>query len=197
MSNTECELLTLLTRYSVKLPGISWLKVKTMAANIGRSQRTINYALASLEKKGIIKRVTVYRVKGGNSSNITVIIPPADTSCRPSLQTAEITETAAAAKETIHNEAVETTTSNQKQEKINIEDDKMYRLFRLKMIDKTVQYGSSYMDKVINTILDEKMKTDYKKRLHEDRQKRQNHYPGVDWLEQLKDINYRTSWLDS
>ncbi|RSL29715.1 winged helix-turn-helix domain-containing protein [Salibacterium salarium] len=76
---TARRILQFLAQHSLTYPGTSWVKVKKIADAVGRSVRTVNYALTFLENKNIIQRVPVMREKkGGNSSNIIAILPFAD-----------------------------------------------------------------------------------------------------------------------
>ncbi|MEH7293651.1 helix-turn-helix domain-containing protein, partial [Priestia megaterium] len=75
LKKNEVNLLLLLSRYSCKFVGCSFLKVDTMASQLEISSRTVRRALKRLEQLGIIKRLKRIReVTGGNSSNLVIIL---------------------------------------------------------------------------------------------------------------------------
>jgi DNA-binding transcriptional ArsR family regulator len=57
------------------VPGVSWLKVATLAQIIGKSEKTVRRALKALEVAGIICRVPTIREQGGRGHDITIILP--------------------------------------------------------------------------------------------------------------------------
>ncbi|MEC2221926.1 MULTISPECIES: helix-turn-helix domain-containing protein [Heyndrickxia] len=79
----ERSVFMLLSRYSVKFLGVSFLKVDTMAEILNVHKRTVQRALKGLEQKGIIKRLKRIRIKsGGFSSSLTLINSHVDVSPR-------------------------------------------------------------------------------------------------------------------
>ncbi|AXO97424.1 MULTISPECIES: helix-turn-helix domain-containing protein [Bacillus cereus group] len=76
LSERDLTVLWKIASYSCKFPGVSYLKVDTLANLTGYVKRTIQRALKSLAEKGIITRVESFKpVKGGYSAFITVINP--------------------------------------------------------------------------------------------------------------------------
>ncbi|PDY08464.1 transcriptional regulator [Bacillus cereus] len=76
LSERDLTVLWKIASYSCKFPGVSYLKVNTLANLTGYVKRTIQRALKSLTEKGIITRVELFKpVKGGYSAFITVINP--------------------------------------------------------------------------------------------------------------------------
>ena len=76
MNDTDREALYFISRYSVKYPGASHLKVETIAKAINRSRSTAKRVITKLIKLGIIERVTTLRkIKGGQGANIYRILP--------------------------------------------------------------------------------------------------------------------------
>ncbi|GIN93281.1 hypothetical protein J22TS1_43320 [Siminovitchia terrae] len=62
-----------LSRYAVKIPGVCWAKVGTLAQIIGKASRTIQRALKQLEYLGIIERIKTIRKEGGYGHPVIVI----------------------------------------------------------------------------------------------------------------------------
>jgi predicted transcriptional regulator len=75
LNKTAVTVLKLLSRYSCKVIGVSWMKAATIAKLIGKSEKTARRALKALEDVGIIKRVPTIREKGGRGYDICVIEP--------------------------------------------------------------------------------------------------------------------------
>lgn len=76
LSERDLTVLWKIASYSCKFPGVSYLKVDTLANLTGYVKRTIQRALKSLTEKGIITRFESFKpVKGGYSAFITVINP--------------------------------------------------------------------------------------------------------------------------
>ncbi|EOP73118.1 hypothetical protein KOW_00528 [Bacillus cereus VDM006] len=76
MNETDRNVFVMLSRYSVKVLGVCWLKVNTIAEALGVSYKTVQRSLARLVKKNIIKRVETMRaVSGGYGASITVMSP--------------------------------------------------------------------------------------------------------------------------
>lgn len=113
LNDTTRELLLLLSRYSVKFVGVSYMKVDTISTLMKRSKRTIQRSLNVLKGLGIIERIETMRdVSGGNGASITLI-------CRsvPSLR-----EEPSEPCETINEESIEekeTIISKSKNNKLN------------------------------------------------------------------------------
>lgn len=113
LNDTTRELLLLLSRYSLKFVGVSYLKVETISTLMKRSKRTVQRSLNVLKDLGIIERIETMRaVSGGNGASITLI-------CRsvPSLR-----EEPSEPRETINEKPIEeneTIISKSKNNKIN------------------------------------------------------------------------------
>lgn len=74
LNETDRDVLVMLSQYSVKYPGVSHLKVATMAEHVGKSTRTVQRALRKLEGLNVIERRPFLRkVSGGYGANIFVI----------------------------------------------------------------------------------------------------------------------------
>lgn len=73
LSNTQFNLLTLLSRYSVKYLGASYLKLNTLAGLLDVSKSTVQRGLRELVKLNIITKVHNYRKSGGFGASIFVI----------------------------------------------------------------------------------------------------------------------------
>ncbi|UDK98387.1 helix-turn-helix domain-containing protein [Lysinibacillus sphaericus] len=89
LKKTERELVWLLSGHSVKIKGVCWLKVQTMADMLGKSYKTIQRSLKRLKELGIIERVEQFRpARGGHSSFLTVFRPTALTEREEALEPA-------------------------------------------------------------------------------------------------------------
>jgi predicted metallopeptidase len=76
LNKTQVTVLKLLSRYSCKIPGCSWLKTATVARLVDKSEVTARRALKQLEQLGIIRKVATTRMgKGGSGYNIAIIKP--------------------------------------------------------------------------------------------------------------------------
>lgn len=76
LKKTDRELVWLLSGHSVKVKGVCWLKVQTMADMLGKSYKTIQRSMKRLKELGIIERVEQFKpVQGGHSSFLTVFRP--------------------------------------------------------------------------------------------------------------------------
>ncbi|ARK31876.1 helix-turn-helix domain-containing protein [Halalkalibacter krulwichiae] len=73
LNKTAVTVLKLLSRYSCKVIGVSWMKAATIAQLIDKSEKTARRALKTLEEVGIIMRVPTIREKGGRGYDICVI----------------------------------------------------------------------------------------------------------------------------
>ncbi|MBU9724149.1 MULTISPECIES: helix-turn-helix domain-containing protein [Bacillaceae] len=65
--------LKLLSRFSCVIPGVSWMKVSTIAKHIDKSEKTVRRALKTLDDLGIIKRIPTVRKQGGRGYDICII----------------------------------------------------------------------------------------------------------------------------
>ncbi|SFM41084.1 hypothetical protein [Salibacterium qingdaonense] len=198
MNQSERNILTFLAQKSLEHIGCSWYKVKNIAKQINKSARMVGYALSSLESKGIISRKAVMRSKsGGNSSNVIVILPATKylfQNCRPQIADRHnLSNNDNSNQEQSKSDVESVPLESLKQEKYKrVDDDRLYQLFKYKIQDKSVQYGSSYLEKVMNTVLKE----------YEDIERRQEYsqiqrtkeelpqYPAVNWLDSpIEDTN--------
>lgn len=76
LNQTERIILTTLSRYAVKYPGVAHLKNSTIAQTVEKSERTVRRALAKLERLQIIERRSFYREKtGGYGANLYIFLP--------------------------------------------------------------------------------------------------------------------------
>lgn len=73
LSKTQFSLFTLLSRYSVKYLGASYLKLDTIAGLLDVSKSTVQRGLRELVKLNIITKVHNYRKSGGFGATIFVI----------------------------------------------------------------------------------------------------------------------------
>ncbi|QIH79463.1 HTH domain-containing protein (plasmid) [Macrococcoides canis] len=74
LNKQHYETLRLLSQYSLKVLGVSHLKIETIAAKLNKSVRTIKRHIAYLKANGYITVVnTVRRVTGGKGANAYVI----------------------------------------------------------------------------------------------------------------------------
>lgn len=91
LNKTEIEVLELLSRYSVKEIGRSWLSKSTIAELVGKSRRTIIRVCKRLEELGIIRQYTRKRQTGDRrqTSNLIVIQPIKSEHVTPECHTKE------------------------------------------------------------------------------------------------------------
>jgi DNA-binding transcriptional regulator YhcF (GntR family) len=75
LSDTALILLAVLSQHSCVAAGVSWLSVRSMAALVGVTDRTIQVALRSLESVGVIKRIATRTHNGGQGNNYIAIQP--------------------------------------------------------------------------------------------------------------------------
>lgn len=75
-NDTEREILFTISKHSVKVLGVCWLKNKTLANIVGKSIGTVKNAIRKFKNMGIIKRVRQNRKKsGGDGASLTIIFP--------------------------------------------------------------------------------------------------------------------------
>lgn len=72
-----------LSKFSVKVFGVCWLKVQTLADQLELSYKTVQRCLKTLVGLGIIRRVVQMRVKNGGQGASLTIMCPAVLTCRP------------------------------------------------------------------------------------------------------------------
>lgn len=76
LNETVRNVLTVISRYAVKFPGVAHLKAATLADLIGKSEKTARRCINKLEALGIIRKVaTTRKVNGGKGANILVVQP--------------------------------------------------------------------------------------------------------------------------
>lgn len=74
LTNTQYRLLTILSQYSVKYLGASYLKLNTLAGILDVSKRTVQRNMKALVEKGIITKKFNFRpVSGGYGASIYII----------------------------------------------------------------------------------------------------------------------------
>ena len=75
MSAHTQKVLNLIWRKSDEVYGVSSCSIKTIAKEVGSSERQVNRALNQLITLGIVKRIPTYRESGARDVNILVIQP--------------------------------------------------------------------------------------------------------------------------
>lgn len=75
LTPTAVNLLKIISRFAVKIPGVCWTKIGTLADLAGKTSRTIHRALNQLEELGIIERRKTIRRNGGYGHPIIIILP--------------------------------------------------------------------------------------------------------------------------
>lgn len=200
--STENDVLMFLAERPLTYPGTSWIKVKNIAGAVCKSVRTVGYALKSLEKKKIIQRIPVMReTKGGNSSNLIAILPFSPRVCRPSVSYRPSPESPVTPGDEPSFFQTESFSLEPLKQDRNIYTsvEKFAWLIECKWKDKNIQYGSSYMEKVVETLIDEHKKIRYAKKQREFRkQTRHIERPAYDWLNEPNYSHFeeRVAWLD-
>ncbi|MGY4690790.1 helix-turn-helix domain-containing protein [Salibacterium sp. K-3] len=185
--STEDAVLCLLARRSLSYPGTSWMKVKTIAAAVGKSPRTVNYALAALEEKKIIRRIPVMREKNGGSSSNVIAIRPYTADCSPSPADRPIADTPSrTGDEHTETSGESVSLESLKQEKYKYMSYLNFSwLIHHKWKDNCVKHGSAYMEKVVESLIREYEYRQIKERLRQPRPRRVPRPAFLDynWLE--------------
>lgn len=75
LTPTAVNLLKIISRFAVKIPGVCWAKISTLAELVGKASRTIHRALNQLEELGIIERRKTIRKNGGYGHPVIIILP--------------------------------------------------------------------------------------------------------------------------
>ncbi|AOV07975.1 helix-turn-helix domain-containing protein [Sporosarcina ureilytica] len=76
LNDTDHNVLTMLSRYAVKYPGVAHLKIGTIAKALHKSDRTVRRSIEKLEQLQIIKRQVFLREKtGGQGANLYIFLP--------------------------------------------------------------------------------------------------------------------------
>lgn len=75
INENTLHLLEFIARHSLKVVGVSWLSVRSMAKLLSVSDRTVQRALAKLEQLGVINRIATVDPDGGQGANLVVIKP--------------------------------------------------------------------------------------------------------------------------
>ncbi|AOV07716.1 helix-turn-helix domain-containing protein [Sporosarcina ureilytica] len=76
LNDTDLNVLTMLSRYAVKYPGVAHLKVGTIAKALQKSDRTVRRSVEKLERLQILKRQVFSREKtGGQGANLYIFLP--------------------------------------------------------------------------------------------------------------------------
>ncbi|WP_158735119.1 hypothetical protein [Alteribacillus sp. YIM 98480] len=186
------QLLQRMSEYSLSTLGVSFMNNKTMAKIIGVCTRTIQRYTAKMVDLGIISKIATARDKdGGRTSNTYIILPV--------LKNPVIKGKMKGCREGCRDINPSLKPSFKQDNNNIVSEDKLFDLFKFKLKDKCVQYGSNYMEKVINTVTDEYHKLQYAQKQYEQRKQSVNvAVPDFDWLNNfdLSDFNDRTSWLD-
>lgn len=188
-------LLQKLSEYSVKTLGVSWMSNKTMARLIGVSVRTVQRYTKELMELGIISKIYTARNKNrGQTSNTYLIIPV--------LKLPSISKKVELCHGGCHtNESILET--NYKQEKdICISEEKLFHLFKLKLKDKSISHGSSYVQKVVETLFNQFKKEEEERHRYERMKQMQQEpvmqRPDYDWLNSFDASNPkdRRAWWE-
>lgn len=75
LTPTAVNLLKIISRFALKIPGVCWTKIGTLAELAGKTSRTIHRALNQLEDLGIIERRKTTRKNGGYGHPVIIILP--------------------------------------------------------------------------------------------------------------------------
>ncbi len=76
LNETDRNILTFLSRYAVKYPGVAHLKIATISKQIPKNARTIRRSINKLAQFHILKRQPLLRVKaGGQGANLYIFLP--------------------------------------------------------------------------------------------------------------------------
>ncbi|MDL5039502.1 helix-turn-helix domain-containing protein [Heyndrickxia coagulans] len=74
LNDTASNVLTVISRYAVKFPGVAHLKAATIAQALGICEKTVRRAVNKLAALGIVRKVaTTRKVSGGQGANIYVV----------------------------------------------------------------------------------------------------------------------------
>ncbi|MDS9472633.1 helix-turn-helix domain-containing protein [Sporosarcina pasteurii] len=94
LNDTDHNVLTMLSRYAVKFPGVAHLKVGTIAKALNKSDRTVRRSVEKLEQLQMLKRQAFSREKtGGQGANLYIFLPYKQTGLPDTkVEQAEITE---------------------------------------------------------------------------------------------------------
>lgn len=77
LTDTDRDILQMISRYAVKYPGVAHLKADTIAQAIDKSKRTVQRSIRKLERLGIIERLPFIRkISGGFGANVYRVISP-------------------------------------------------------------------------------------------------------------------------
>lgn len=77
LTDTDRDILQMISRYAVKYPGVAHLKADTIAQAIDKSKRTVQRSIRKLERLGIIERLPFIRkISGGYGANVYRVISP-------------------------------------------------------------------------------------------------------------------------
>ena len=76
LNETDREILLMLSRYSVKYPGVAHLKASTIAKAVKKSNRTVQRSIRKMEHLLIIeKKPFIRQVSGGFGANLYIFLP--------------------------------------------------------------------------------------------------------------------------
>jgi predicted transcriptional regulator len=77
LTDTDRDILLMISRYAVKYPGVAHLKADTIAQAIDKSKRTVQRSIRKLERLGIIERLPFIRkISGGYGANVYRVMSP-------------------------------------------------------------------------------------------------------------------------
>jgi len=77
LTDTDRDILQMISRYAVKYPGVAHLKADTIAQTIDKSKRTVQRSIRKLERLGIIERLPFIRkISGGYGANVYRVMSP-------------------------------------------------------------------------------------------------------------------------
>lgn len=75
LNKSDLALLDLLSQYSCKYRGVSWLKNETIINAMNKSESTVERAKRKLKKLGILKVIRTQKRSGGSGANLYIIQP--------------------------------------------------------------------------------------------------------------------------
>ncbi|WP_075618817.1 helix-turn-helix domain-containing protein [Paenisporosarcina indica] len=81
LNQTDLAVLSLISRYACKYPGVAHLKVETITKSLSKSDATIRRAIRKLERLHVIEKIQfIRRVAKGYGANILRVLPNNDNS---------------------------------------------------------------------------------------------------------------------
>lgn len=107
LNETDRDVLLMLSRYSVKYPGVAHLKLATIGESLKKSTRTIRRSVEKLEHLKVLNRQSFMREKsGGRGANLYIFSPVNDRTDMSARQPAEKTTRSSDEENKIKNEPI-------------------------------------------------------------------------------------------